>query len=111
MASKYKVSWTETAENDLRAVVEYYADESPSRALNMLSKIKQKCSDLKLLPERGRVVPELKEFNILQYHELVIDNWRVIYKISENQVYVLSVIDSRRNVEDILLDRFLRADN
>ncbi|NQU63573.1 MAG: type II toxin-antitoxin system RelE/ParE family toxin [SAR324 cluster bacterium] len=109
MASTYKVSWSATAKKDLRAIIEYIAKDSPVNASNILSKIKKKCEDLYLLADRGRIVPELREFAILQYHELVIDPWRVIYKIDKRQVFVLSVIDSRRNVEDILLDRFTRS--
>jgi toxin ParE1/3/4 len=109
MASKFKVIWSATAENDLRAIIEYIAKDSPTNALNVLSKINKKCFDLYFLANRGRIVPELKEFNILQHHELIIDHWRVIYKITKHQIFVLSVIDARRNVEDILLDRFTRS--
>jgi len=37
----------------------------------------------------------------------VIQHWRLMYRISEDRVFILSIIDSRRNVEDILLHRFL----
>ena len=33
----------------------------------------------------------------------------IIYRISEKVVYVLSVLDSRQNVEDILLIRLIRS--
>ncbi len=111
MTNKYRVVWSSTAENDLKYIVEYIAKDSPAKALNILSKIKKACSNLYVLPDRGRIVPELREFNILQYHELIVDPWRIIYKIAKNQVFVLSVIDSRRNVEDILLDRFVNSSN
>jgi len=38
----------------------------------------------------------------------VIRPWRVIYRIEAERVYVVAVIDGRRNVEDILLARLLR---
>ena len=41
------------------------------------------------------------------YREIVIIPWRVIYKIERDRVYIVSVIDSRRNVEDVLLARLL----
>lgn len=44
---------------------------------------------------------------ISQYREVVISPWRVIYRVEAARVLVVSVIDSRRNVEDILLGRFL----
>lgn len=65
-------------------------------------------SDLYTLPDRGRIVPELHDQGINIYREISVPPWRIIYRISDSTVYVLSVIDSRRNVEDILLNRFIR---
>ena len=103
---KYKVIWSQIAEGDLNKIIEYIAEDSINNALTIFHKIKDKCSRLFTFPNRGRIVPELREYGILLYRELIIESWRVIYRISDNYVYVLSVIDSRRNVEDILLDRF-----
>lgn len=107
MSSKSNVIWAAVAENDLIYIIEYIAEESPQNALKILNKIRQKASDLYTLPERGRIVPELQDQGILQFRELIIAPWRLIYRISERKIFVLSVMDSRRNVEDILLKRFL----
>ena len=42
------------------------------------------------------------------YRELIVAPWQIVYRISDTTVFVLSVIDSRQNVEDILLHRLLR---
>ena len=107
MSSTYEIIWTNAAENDLKSIIEYISVDSPKNALKLLKKIKQRASNLYTLSERGRIVPELQEQGILQYRELVITPWRLIYRIAECEIYVLSVIDSRRNVEDILLNRFI----
>ncbi|WP_456407435.1 type II toxin-antitoxin system RelE/ParE family toxin [Thiolapillus sp.] len=109
MAKAYRVSWAEAAEEDLKSIIEYIYADNPPAARGNLNKIKTKTSELCSFPQRGRVVPELKDHGILQYRELIIPPWRVIYRISEEQVYVLSVIDSRRNIEDILLQRLVRT--
>lgn len=108
MANEYKVYWADIAREDLRSIIEYIHTDSPAAAKDNLKRIKSKTSSLGSSPQRGRVVPELKGYGILQYRELIIPPWRVIYRISEFQVYVLLVIDSHRNVEDILLDRLVR---
>jgi len=107
MTSEYKVIWANVAENDLTDIIEYIAGDSPQDAVHILKKIRQKASHRYTLPERGRIVPELQDQGIMQYRELVISPWRLIYRIHERTVYVLSVIDSRQNVEDILLKRFV----
>jgi toxin ParE1/3/4 len=107
MKSKYKIVWANVAECDLKDIIEYISQDSPQNALEVLKKIKQKASELYTLPERGRIVPELQDQGILQYREIVIPPWRLIYRMTEREVFVLSLIDSRRNVEDILLKRFV----
>jgi toxin ParE1/3/4 len=107
MKPKYKVVWANIAESDLKDIIEHISIDSPQNALEILKKIKQEASGLYALPERGRIVPELKDQGILQYREIVIPPWRLIYRISERKVFVLSLIDSRRNVEDILFKRFI----
>lgn len=108
MNKKYKISWSNTAEKDLLEIVEYIADDNPANALKVFKNIKQKASTLDTFPERGRVVPELRDQGILQYREFIISPWRVLYRVLEKNVYVLSVLDSRQNVEDILLNRLTR---
>ncbi len=107
MKPKYKVEWANAAESDLKKIIEYISTDNPQNALKILHNIKQKASDLYVLPERGRIVPELQNQGILQYREIVISPWRLIYKITERKVFVLSLIDSRQNIEDILFKRFV----
>ena len=107
MSREYNIIWADIAEKDLKNIIEYIADDSPINALKVFKKIKEKASSLYSFPDRGRLVPELRDQGILQYRELIHSPWRIIYRISENTVYVLSVLDARRNIEDILLKRLL----
>ncbi|MDP3300911.1 MAG: type II toxin-antitoxin system RelE/ParE family toxin [Sulfuricurvum sp.] len=107
MAKTFSVFWTNTAQNDLSAILEYIHHDSPQNARSILKSMKDQAQKLNTFPERGRIVPELREFGILIYRELIIDRWRVMYKIDADHVYVLSVIDSRQNAEDILFHRFI----
>ena len=89
-------------------ILEYIAADNPDQARKKLKEIKQKAGDLYAFPERGRIVPELLALGILIYREFIVPPWRIIYRITANRVYVLSVLDSRRNIEDILLSRLTR---
>jgi len=90
-------------------IIEYIADDNPANALRIFKQIKEKASSLYSFPERGRIIPELREQGISQYRELIIPPWRMIYRISEKTVHVLSVLDSRQNIEDILLKRLISS--
>jgi len=107
MKQNYKVIWANVAESDLKDIIEYISIDIPQNALRILKNIKHKTSELYTLPERNRIVPGLQDQGILQYREMIIPPWKLIYRIAERKVYVLSLIDSRRNVEDILLKRLI----
>jgi len=109
MNSMYEIIWSNVAENDLINIIEYISVDSPQNALEILEKIRQKASSLYTLPERGRIVPELQGQGIFQYRELVIPPWRLMYRIADQKIFVMSVIDSRQNVEDVLLNRLIYA--
>jgi toxin ParE1/3/4 len=108
MNKKFKIEWAAVAEIDLRQIIDYIATDSPGDALKILKKIRQKASSLHAFPERGRIVPELQNQGIHIYRELIVAPWRIVYRMSDTTIFVLSVIDSRQNVEDILLNRLLR---
>ncbi len=107
MSEAYQILWPAAAENDLRRIVEYVAAGSPSNALNILRKISRAASILNNFPERGRIVPDLQDQGIFIYRELIVSSWRIIYRVCRQSVHVLSVLDARRNLEDLLLERLV----
>jgi len=109
MNKNYEVIWSIIAENDLTNIIEYIAVDRPFNVLKIYKNLKQKASNMYSFPDRGRIVPELRDHGILQYRELIISPWRIFYRISEKYVYVLSVLDSFQNIEDILLNRLIRS--
>jgi plasmid stabilization system protein ParE len=111
MTQKFTVDWSKIARKDFFQIIEYISLNNPAAAKRALQKIQEKAQQLNVYPERCRIVPELQRQGIFQYRELIIDHWRVIFKITRDQVLVVSVIDSRRNLEDILLQRLLEINH
>lgn len=107
MNQKYKIIWTITAENDLKGIIDYIALNNPENALNILRKIRGKVSDLYRMPEKCRIIPELSDHGITLYRELIVTPWRIMFRIADKTVFILSVLDARRNIEDILLKRLV----
>ena len=105
-----RVLWARAARRDLDAIVSYLADRSPQAALSTLDRLEGKAKALVSLASRGRVVPELARLHVLEYRELVIPPYRTIYRVRGPRVLVLVVVDARRSLEDILLDRLLRIE-
>lgn len=107
MRKSYNVLWSETAQKDLISIIEYVAKENPLQANKIFGEIRKRAESLCAFPDRGRIVPELQDQGITLYREFIIEVWRMMYRVSEDSVYVLSVLDSCQNVEDILLNRLI----
>ncbi len=105
---KYKVVWTFTAKKDLEDIIEYISKDSIEVAIEKYETIKNAAQRLDKYPKQGRIIPELVDQNIRKYREIIISPWRLMYKIEGSFVYVMALIDGRRNIEDILLKRQLR---
>ena len=105
MAPVCEVIWARVAERDLIEIIDHIATDSPATALQIFQKIKQTTSSLYTIPERCRIVPGLRDQSIMQYRELIVPPWRIMFKITDMKIYILSVIDSKRNIEDILFKR------
>ena len=108
MTTRYHVQWTDIAKSDLISIIEYIADESPQAAFQVLEKIQSQGNKLKLNPERGRFVPELKDFNVFVYRELLVKPWRLVYRYDAGNVYILACLDSRRDLDNLLIERLIR---
>ena len=113
MAEKIKiftVNVNKTAKNDLREIIRYISKNNPMNALNVLKRIQDRINSLDHFPERGGYVPELLKQNMKDYRQIIEPPWRIIYTIDENVVNVLLLIDSRRNTQDILVERLVNKD-
>ncbi|WP_456473595.1 type II toxin-antitoxin system RelE/ParE family toxin [Desulfolithobacter sp.] len=108
MNENFQVIWAKSAVDDLEDITDYIVQDSPLTAQKLFGQIKNKIESLNYSPQRGRYIPELQKQGILTYRELIISPWRVMYRIFEDKVYVLAIIDSRRNVEDILLEKLIK---
>jgi toxin ParE1/3/4 len=55
------------------------------------------------------VVPELRAADVYQYRELIERPWRVVYRIEVEVVLVMAVLDGRRDLRSVLLERLVRV--
>ena len=104
----FEVLWTDEARLDLRRIAAFIAEESPALARAVVDKVEHRCHALVAFPERGRVVPELRALDVLVYRELVEGPWRIVYRYEAGRVYVTAVLDARRDLSSLLLERLVR---
>jgi toxin ParE1/3/4 len=106
---KRRVRWTETARRDLNAIVDSIAEDSVENALAVLERLRERAESLSYVAGRGRVVPELKALDVYQYRELIERPWHIVYRIEADQVLVMAVLDGRRELRSLLLERLVRS--
>jgi addiction module RelE/StbE family toxin len=105
---KYIINITQNAENDLDEIISYISRNNPQTALKILKKLQDRIQTLDHFPYKGGYVPELLQKNIKDYRQLNESPWRIIYKVEDKIVNILTVIDSRRNIQDILINKLIK---
>lgn len=96
------------AEDDLNENAEYYNSLSQNYVAKVVSEFEKNVMSLKNHPKSGRIVPELERQGIEQFRELIQGNYRIVYEISADKVIVHTIIDGRRNFEDIIISKLMR---
>ena len=84
-------------------------DEAPLRAERIVERIISRGDSLETSPGRGRTPPELRAIGDQTWREIQEPPWRLVYRIAGRRVEIHGVLDGRRSLEDILMERILRA--
>ncbi|MFO8063865.1 MAG: type II toxin-antitoxin system RelE/ParE family toxin [Spirochaetota bacterium] len=102
------IFWTTSANQDFVEIADYLSEESLGAAEALINRVDQELTHLAEFPQIGRVVPELERNNVTRFRELVLSPWRIVYREEKERIFIVTVFDARRNIEDILLRRVLR---
>lgn len=102
---KYKIVRTDKAEEQLREIIFYIADDSRSIdiALNYLDKIEKAIGRLEEFPMSGSIL----RYSILRkqgYRVLIVERHLVFYKINEDkkEVIIYTIVDGRREYRNLI---------
>ena len=90
-----RIRWSHRAWIDLRDLRDYIAKDSPSDAEQFAEKIIAATEKLVDHPQLGRKVPEAEQDHI---RELIFRNYRIIYLIRSDHVYIVTVIHGNRDL-------------
>ena len=92
-----KVRWTQPAVDDLKAIAAYIAKDNLAEARRFADKLKRKAESAARFPKRGRMVPELHQEAI---RELIEGNYRIVYRVTETAVEILTLFEGHRLLEN-----------
>jgi plasmid stabilization system protein ParE len=93
-----RIIWTEKTLKDLKEIKKFIQQDSNYYAINLVSKIREKVKTIKLLPFGARIIPEINNPN---YREVFQWSYRIMFKVEDEIIYILSVFHSARNLTDV----------
>jgi toxin ParE1/3/4 len=106
----FRVLLTNDAARDLEELYDYIAlHDAHRKADYVLNQIEKAFSKLSEFPERGVYPRELLTLGIREYREIFFKPYRIIYRVMEKNVYVLLIVDGRRDMQSLLQRRLLDA--
>lgn len=104
----FEVFLTANAVRDLEELYQYIArHDAPGKADYVLTRIEKMFSSLSESPARGVYPKELLSLGIRDYREVFFKPYRLIYRVISDAVYILLIIDGRRDMQSLLQRRLL----
>ena len=90
-----RIIWSPLAVERISEISDYIAEDNTDASIKWLESVFKVIERLKDYPESGRVVPELGKPNL---REIIHGHYRIIYKIQQNELFILTV----RHLKQIL---------
>ena len=110
MSEVYDVTWTRAAVRDLDEILEYIAAErGVDQALQLYETLRHSIASLATMPRRSRQVPELHDVGLFEYREIIERPYRLVFRIADREVVILAILDSRRDLEELLVQRAIEG--
>ncbi|GHV94411.1 hypothetical protein AGMMS50293_07310 [Spirochaetia bacterium] len=104
----YKIIWSNDAGEELSDIISYIKYNTGNiTAKKIYTKIRDAVKNISKNPEGRRISPLLKAFGINDIHQININPWTIFYKVENKTIMVISIIDERRNLEEILYKKML----
>ncbi len=73
-----------------------------------MKRLEKRAYSLDKLALRGKFPDELAPFGNRKIREMQEIPWRIFYQVEQNEVVILAVLDGRRAMEELLLERLAR---
>lgn len=107
-SAKFQVLLTQGAEQDLESIVDYIAEfDCIANANYVLDQLQEVLERLSTHPERGNYPKELVALGIKEYRQTAFKPYRIIYRVTGDQVIVYLIADGRRDMQSVLARRLL----
>ena len=95
---------------DLLDINDYYLCEVSDRVANgIIDGLETAVNNLAEFPDRGSIPKELLALGIRQYRQIIENPYRIIYETFADKIVVHAILDGRRDMQSLLMQRILRG--
>ena len=91
-----QVRWTLQAVDDLEAVCLFIARDAPQLAAIFAKRALRSTERIAAFPNSGRIVPEVNDPNL---REIILGNYRLIYRVVQDAVQIITVHHGARRLD------------
>ena len=105
-----KIVWSKDAGDELYEIIAYIKHNTGAMTAKKI--YKKIMDEIEWASENAtgrRIAPLLKNFGIHDIHQLNIKPWILYYRVENDEMHILSVIDGRRNLEEILYKKVMEG--
>jgi len=96
-----KLRWTTQAVEDMEAIWKFIANDSDAYADLVVARLLESVERLEHFPRSGRIVPELSD---PQLREIIESPYRIVYRVHNETVEILTVFRASRLMPSVLGD-------
>ena len=104
MPTRFRVRISETAERDVDEIWTFISQDSLEAAAGFILRLEERVSKLEAFPSRCPLIPE-NDLIGTEYRHLIYGDYRMIFRIEAQTVYVLRIIHSSRLLDATTLEK------
>ena len=105
-----EIIWSKDAGEELIEIISYIKNNTGKiNAEKIYKKIIKEINKASGNASGRRISPMLKEFGITDIHQLNIHPWIIYYRVNKKEMKIISIIDSRRNLDEILYQKIVNG--
>lgn len=97
-----KVTWSKESLQQLIQIEQFISRDNPERAVQFINRLIDRAEKIKDYPYQGRIVPE---FSLNEIREVFEKSYRIVYRISENQIEILTVFEGHKLLKSSKISR------
>ncbi len=95
----YSIKWSPKAASHFEGICDYIAEDSKYYAVLFARKVILIVKSIPQFPKSGRIVPEYNDENL---REKLYENYRIVYRIREEDIEIVAICHGSRLLENIL---------